>query len=244
MKKPILRSCLLLAVAAALACVLVSHFYLRPLLNRLLAERNDARSRVGQLSEGIREADRKLQACNAKVTNLRAALDESTRHERTLEDQARNLSQSVDASTLTLQTARRELAQWHAIGIPPEQVSALSKQNRELSGTVSNLEADRTKLVRENQRLNLALGNILPEDDPIMPSVSGNVLVVDPKWKFVVLDIGQDAGLRNRGVLMLARNGTLIGKVRVRHVESNRSIADVLPDWELAEVHEGDRAMN
>jgi hypothetical protein len=46
------------------------------------------------------------------------------------------------------------------------------------------------------------------------------------------------------GVLMISRDGKLIGKAKVRRVETGRSIADLLPGWSLAEVREGDQVMN
>ena len=36
----------------------------------------------------------------------------------------------------------------------------------------------------------------------------------------------------------------IVHKAKVRRVESHRSIADLLPDWRLAEVREGDQVLN
>jgi cell shape-determining protein MreC len=64
--------------------------------------------------------------------------------------------------------------------------------------------------------------------------------VVDPKWDFVVLNIGQDQGVLENGELLVSREGKLVAKIVVRSVEKNRCIANVVPGWKLGEVIEGD----
>ena len=68
----------------------------------------------------------------------------------------------------------------------------------------------------------------------------GKILVVDPKWDFVVLNIGQDQGVIDNGELLVSREGKLVAKVIVRSIEKNRSIANIIPGWKLGEVIEGD----
>jgi hypothetical protein len=80
-----------------------------------------------------------------------------------------------------------------------------------------------------------------PEKPVFLPaSLKGKVLVADPKWNFVVLDIGGEQGVLEYGELLVNRNGRLVAKVVVRSVQKDRSIANVLPGWELGEVMEGD----
>ena len=43
--------------------------------------------------------------------------------------------------------------------------------------------------------------------------------------------------------MLVNRNGKLVGKVVVRTVQKDRSIANVLPGWELGEVMEGDQVI-
>ena len=70
--------------------------------------------------------------------------------------------------------------------------------------------------------------------------MKGKVLVVDPKWNFVVLDVGEKQGAVQNGVLMISRNSKLVAKVRIMNVLADRSIANIMPGWKLAEVMEGD----
>jgi cell shape-determining protein MreC len=63
---------------------------------------------------------------------------------------------------------------------------------------------------------------------------------VDPKWQFVVLDVGEDQGIIKDGELLVSRDGKLVAKVVVRSVEKGRSIANLMPGWTFGEVVEGD----
>jgi len=64
--------------------------------------------------------------------------------------------------------------------------------------------------------------------------------VADPKWNFVVLNLGQTQGVTPYCTLLVNRNGALVAKVQVTSVQQNQSIANVLPGWQLGEVLEGD----
>ena len=81
-----------------------------------------------------------------------------------------------------------------------------------------------------------------PEDAvPILPAnLRGKVLVVDPKYDFVVLDIGANKGVEAKGVLIVSHDSKLVAKVKVSSVQPDRSIANIMPGWKLGPVHEGD----
>jgi hypothetical protein len=80
-----------------------------------------------------------------------------------------------------------------------------------------------------------------PEYKVHLPAtLRGTILVADPKWDFVVLSIGEDQGVLEDGELLVNRNGRLVAKVKVRSVQKDRSIANVMPGWKLGDVVEGD----
>src|SRR2546422_101786 len=71
-----------------------------------------------------------------------------------------------------------------------------------------------------------------PDEDPPMPvGLKGRVLIVDPKWSFVVLDVGEKQGAVKNGVLMISRKTKLVAKVRIMSLQPERSIANILPGW-------------
>jgi len=72
------------------------------------------------------------------------------------------------------------------------------------------------------------------------PALKGKIMVVDPKWDFVVLNIGDDQGVKQNGELLVSRDGKLVAKVIVRTLEKDRAIANIVPGWKLGDVIEGD----
>jgi hypothetical protein len=75
------------------------------------------------------------------------------------------------------------------------------------------------------------------------PDLRGKVLVADPKWEFVVLDIGEDGGAKVNGELLVSRNGRLVAKIIIRDVQKDRAIANLMPGWKLGDVSEGDQVI-
>jgi len=71
----------------------------------------------------------------------------------------------------------------------------------------------------------------------------GKVLSVDPKWDFVVLNVGEDQGAQEHGELLVNRAGRLVAKIKISSVQKDGCIANVLPGWKLGEVLEGDQVI-
>ena len=72
------------------------------------------------------------------------------------------------------------------------------------------------------------------------PGLTGKVLAYDPKYEFVVLDIGNNQGVKQNGVMIVSRDGKFVGKVRISSVEDNLCIANVLRKEKKSDVLEGD----
>ena len=72
------------------------------------------------------------------------------------------------------------------------------------------------------------------------PGLRGKVLVADPKFNFVVLNIGAKQEVVPFGRFLVSRNGHLVAKLKVQSVQPDRSIANVMPGWNLSEIQEGD----
>lgn len=69
---------------------------------------------------------------------------------------------------------------------------------------------------------------------------SGKVLVVNPKYDFVVVDIGKTQGLEKGVVLIVHRENKFIGKLEVIKVYEKMAAADLITDWMQHEVQVND----
>jgi hypothetical protein len=59
--------------------------------------------------------------------------------------------------------------------------------------------------------------------------LTGKILAVNPGWNFVVLNIGDRAGVKANTQMLVVRNGQRVATVRVTSVEPATAIADVVP---------------
>ncbi|MGB7347860.1 MAG: hypothetical protein WBD20_26785 [Pirellulaceae bacterium] len=73
------------------------------------------------------------------------------------------------------------------------------------------------------------------------PKRNGNILVINRPKLLVEISIGEDDGLRGGHYLEVTRGGRYVGKLRVRNVEPNRSVAEIMPDYSEGIIQEGDR---
>ena len=59
--------------------------------------------------------------------------------------------------------------------------------------------------------------------------IRGSVLAVNSGWGFCVLSIGDRQGAAANKIMIVARNGQAIGKVKIINVEASQSVADIIP---------------
>jgi len=159
---------------------------------------------------------------------------------------ATELTEKLAKTTQERDDARADLAAYKATGFKPEQILAFGKQIKEAQDALEVATEEKKILSHKLDTLQVKYDALTKEDyhgPPLPASLNGKVLVTDPKWEFVVLDVGQDHGVLTYGELLVNRNGKLVAKLRVLSVQKDRAIANVIPGWKLGEVMEGDRVI-
>jgi hypothetical protein len=67
--------------------------------------------------------------------------------------------------------------------------------------------------------------------------------VADPKWDFVVLNVGEDEGAEDSMVNCSSAAKGAGGQGHHQEVQKGRCIANLIPGWKLADVTEGDQVI-
>jgi hypothetical protein len=155
---------------------------------------------------------------------------------------ADKLTEDLTKTRQERDNALSDLAAYKATGVTPQQILGMNKEFKTLQDTLAVSESENKILMQKLKKVETELAVYRdPNFFVTLPAgLKGKVLVADPKWNFVVLNVGEDQGVLERGELLVNRNGRLVAKVVVRSVQKDRSIANVLPGWELGEVMEGD----
>ena len=241
-----------MALLAGIGTVAVTQFMVRPHVEGIISERNTNKenwdrelARANKLNKELKTTQETLVTTEKSLEETKTSLAAMTSRATEQENRANTLQTTLDTTKRDLTTAQQDLAAWKALGIPVEQVSQVLESEKRYRALTAVLEDERKLLLKENTRLtNVVFQLTQGEDIPVpMPGAKGTVVAVDPKWNFVVLDVGENGGARQKGVFLVSRNGKLVGKVRVTNVEPNRSIANVVPGWQLDEIVEGDQVV-
>jgi hypothetical protein len=248
----LLRVFLILAILAGIGTVAVTHFMVRPHVQGIITVRDENKqnwdrelARANKLNKELKTTQETLATTEKTLEETKTSLVAMTSRATEQERRANGLQQTLDTTKRDLTTANQDLSAWKALGIPVEQVSQMIESEKRYRQLTTVLEEEKKVLLKENTRLTNMIADLtLGEDLPVpMPGAKGTVVAVDPKWNFVVLDVGEKGGARQKGVFLVSRNGKLVGKVRVTNVQPDRSIANVVPGWQLDEILEGDQVV-
>ena len=66
------------------------------------------------------------------------------------------------------------------------------------------------------------------ESSPRRTGLRGTVLAVNQAYNFVVLNLGTHHGVESNAEMLVLREGTLIGKIRISSVEPSTAIGDII----------------
>jgi hypothetical protein len=247
-----LRVFLIVAVAAGLAAAVVGYTRVGGKITELNTELTTTKSQRDQLQQSETKIRRELKTVTDNLSSATLDLEETkSRLEVTETEAARQkvraneLEQERNAYLKERNDAQTELAVWRAFNRTPDQIRALIAENRRLGD-------ENVALAEENRILDRKVGSLenriaiyegREEKVPLRRDLRGEVVAVDPKYDFVVLNVGENDGVLERGEMLVNRGGKLVAKVRVLTVEPRSSVANVLPDWRQAEIMEGDVVM-
>jgi hypothetical protein len=248
-----LRICLIVIIVAGLGAAGLSFFKVQEVMKQTMQERNDEKdAKVKEIAahnktkKDLADTKKTLKSTQEELASTKNDLKAATAKVVDLEKTRDNLTTQLNATKNERDVAQQTLEQWRILNVTPTQV-------RELQANLKSMTAERNAVSGENKVL---LGNIRDlrnelakyvDPDAIVklpPGLTGHIVAVDPKFDFVVLDIGKDKGLLERGELLVNRSGRLVAKLKIADVKDHRAIANVLPGWKQGEVMEGDLVLS
>lgn len=201
-----------------------------------------ARKKADKLAK---DTQTKLDATNAMLVATSSERDAAVSRAEEKQKLAETLTENLKKVTEDRDVAQNELAAWKGVGVPLEQIKSTLASVRTITAKFEESEMIRKELAQKNTVLQEKIDFILnPEHEVKMQAgLRGKVLVTDPKYDFVVLNIGENQGAKEYGNLIVNRNGKLVAKVQIRSLQADRSIANVVPGWKLSDVMEGDQVL-
>ena len=245
----LIRISLILAIVAALAVGALNFSQVRDKITTLQSQRDDYHSQRDTVQGQLNSTNKILVATQSTLkkteqdlATTQAERDKAAATATAQTKRANDLSEKLTKTTQERDTAQADLAAYQATGMTSMQVGKLAKSLKDQQEAILALNDEKTVMQHTITRLNSQLNELLGTDTPVkLPAgLRGKILVVDPKWDFVVLNIGEDQGVLPDGQLLVSRDGKLVAKVIVRSLEKGRCIANLVPGWKLGQVIEGD----
>jgi hypothetical protein len=250
-KTMLMRICLIVAILAGLAVGALNFVMVKQKITTIQGQRENEKTAKEKAQTEASNNKKGWDRTTAELNTTKKTLD-ATRTER---DQAlanlANETKQVETIKAERDKFRKDyegtladIAAYKGTDLTPPQILDLKKQYREKQ---KNVEA----LLEENRTLGqkivslaneLAIFKNVQHIVELPAGLRGKVLVCDPKYHFVILDVGRDQGVLEQGELLVHRDGKLVAKVKVRSIEKDKAVANILPG-QLGEVMEGDQVI-
>ena len=245
----LIRISLIIAILAALAAGVVNGVYVKGKITALISQRDDWHNQYTETDNKLTSTTRDLKRTQGDLAQTQQQLADAQTARKKAEDTAAAQQKRADdlSDQLTKVTAQRDdaqaqLAAYTALGKSPKEIEQLIADIRTYQDEIDAINQEKSVLARTVARLNNQIAELIGTNYVVTlpPNLFGKVLVVDPKWGFVVLNVGDDQGVLDNGELLVSRDGKLVAKVIVRSVQKDRSIANIMPGWKLGDIYEGD----
>jgi len=247
-----LRISLIIAIIAGAAAAGLNFYQVKNVLEQAIAERNDQNTKRDTAEKDAADKKAKLaktttelEGTKKKLATTEGELKKQTAKLGDEEKKSKDLAAKLSTVEGDRDKAQRQLAQWDDVHVTPGQV-------KQLVVDLKNLKEDKEIAMEENKVLMTRYKDLKQAYDefvgvdnppPAMPNFHATVIAVDPKYDFVVLNAGKEKGALKRGEVLVNRGGKLVAKLKIFSVESDRCIANVMPNWKQGEVMEGDQVL-
>jgi uncharacterized protein YidB (DUF937 family) len=202
-------------------------------LTTTTASLNKTKGTLRQTEADLSKTKSDLDQANSTLQTTKTALDQKTQEADGLKTQLTTATQELEQSKTQLASAQGALKKIQE-----------ALKDAGLGENVTNIEKVRDKIVSlsdenkvlgqqltvkqsENQQLKAEIDDL--KNTPI--GVRGRVSLVQSKWGFVVIDVGNAQHVRPNAEFLVYRDSKFVGKVQVVSVATHNSIAQILPDY-------------
>ncbi|MGA3285053.1 MAG: hypothetical protein ABSD57_11435 [Verrucomicrobiota bacterium] len=245
----LIRISLIVAIIAALAAGALSFTQVRGKISTLVQQRDGYHSQRDQVQtqldgtkKDLAKTQDTLKQTQQDLATAKTDRDKAVATAAAQVKRADDLSEKLTKAAQDRDEAQGKLAAYVDTGLTPQQVTDLGRTLKNAQNAVDAVNEEKLLMSRTIDRLNNELAKYIGTNRVITmrTDLRGRILVVDPKWDFVVLNIGDDQGVKEDGELLVSRDGKLVAKVIVRSIQKDRCIANIVSGWKLGQVIEGD----
>jgi predicted nucleic acid-binding Zn-ribbon protein len=204
---------------------------------QLSIEQAARRTTIASLQDQLTTANNERESAERDLRDLQSAL---TAANQTIAANANELEAKTgenDQLRQALVDARLDRDQLF------QRLVAATDQNNRLQGNLQSLATRERKLADDYTKLKERMDILDIRPDTLVsapPQVNGEVLAVDGSG-LVEISLGRDDGLREGFTLEVHRGEQYLGRLIVRSVRDNKSVAQILQSYQRGYIRPGDR---
>jgi len=248
----LIRISLIVAIIAGLAAGVLNFVKVKEKITTLQTDLSntkkdlaDTRITLNKTKQDLAKTQTELKQTQATLKTTTEERDSAVAEAKKQGDRATKLNDDLTKTRAELGDVSAQLAAYKATGMQPEEIISAGKTIKGLQDALTGSQDENRLIGRKLAKVQGELDFIKnPEKHVQLPAnLKAKVIVSDPKWQFVVLNVGEEQGVQEHGELLINRGGKLVAKVRVSSMQKDRCVANVLPGWQIGEIFEGDQAI-
>ncbi len=247
-----LRLILFLVILSSAGVIAIAEMQLKPKLEKLAEDQKKVTDDLAKEKTEKTKQETRAKGAEQERDALKNDLDTSKKAEADAMKLATDEKAKADAAAQETAKAKQETdavkknsAEYfdlEKLGLTPPVIKRINTELPKATNELSTLKREQQlvniQLVKTSGELNAFLN---PKGAVALPrELTGKVSAVDPKWDFVILDIGASHGLLRNGEMTVEREGKLIARVKVGRVETDYAIANIMPGLKKGDIREGD----
>jgi hypothetical protein len=245
----LLRISLFVAILAGLAAGGLGYYEVTNQIPALTAQRDtentakkDALTKLATTEKNLKKTQSELAQTQSELSDTKGERDKAVARAEAQSKLAGEIADKLAKAVADRDEAQNQLAAYKASDLTPDQVVRLNKTLKEAQAQIDAITAEKRFFERQLAATKARLLKYEGEDNfvKLKADLKGKIIDVDPKWDFVVLNIGDIQGAVQDGELLVSRDGKLVAKIIISRVEKDYCIANLVPGWKLGEMIEGD----
>ena len=246
------RISLIVVILAGIGAIVFGQMQVKQKIDETIAARNTFHTNWKREEARANNLDRELTATKETLAQREMELAAAQAALGVKDTEIARLNAELGRTVEQLRIARAERAaaqarvvQYELTGLEPDEVKEVIARLKQSLEDITVLEGTVVDKNRDIDVLKGRIAELVGDDIPvILPAgLKGKIVTVDPKWDFVVIDLGKNDGLLLNGQMLVSRDGKLLAKVKIINVMEDKAIANVLTGWKLEEIMEGDTVL-
>ena len=245
----LIRISLIVAIIAGLAAGAINFFQVKKKIDEVVVQRDTehngkvaAETERDQVKTDLAKTEKELDKTKESLAQSEQEKAAAVAQVDTLTSKNSELTDKLGLTIRERDDARANLAAYVATGRQPQEIANMDKEIKAAQEAFDVSVAEKKIIQKQLAKAQNELDYLRGTNAPIAmrADLKGNVLVTDPKWNFVVLNVGENDDAKLHGEMLVSRDGRLVAKVIITEVQKGRCIANVMPGWQIGEVYEGD----